>query len=303
MQPDALLSLFLPHLRKADSAQPLPDPPALAQALREASGRARAAWPALSIPEGVFLPYLARRMPGGEDLLGALGRIEAGDLYLACACIQADEAAIALLQRRYLPKARAALLSMGLTPAQSDDIEQGLCLRLLVAAPGDAPQLARYSGRGPLPSWLCIVAVREARQSIRRQQREPLLSEELLLDLVGADGGSELGYLKQEYRDEFRIAFQAAVQALSARERNVLRCHLSGDMTNAQIGALCGVHPGTVKRWMSEIRERLLDRTREVLRSRLGLTPAEVDSLIRLIRSDIDVSIDLMVEDQAHPAP
>ena len=115
--------------------------------------------------------------------------------------------------------------------------------------------------------------------------------------MLGADQSSELAHLKLRYRDELHAAFQVALRTLEPRERNLLRCHLSGHMTNAQIGALCGVHPGTVKRWMATIRDRLLDVTRAALGARLGLGRDELDSVLRLVQSDLDMSFDLLLSE------
>ena len=302
MESDVVASMFLPYVRPDARAEiGALDRQRLAQGLRNLVDRARLAWPGMDLSDAVFLPYVAERLPAGGELLGRVEQLALADLYLACACVRGDRAAIVILGQQLFGKVRAILASMRLPKAQRDDTEQALYVRLLVGPPGGTPQLASYSGRGPLQSWLCIVAVREGRLALRKVRRDPLLSEEALLDLVGADSGSELGCFKQAYRDHFRAAFRAAIQALSARERNVLRCHLAQDMTNAQIGAICGVHPGTVKRWMAEIREQLLDSTRAELQSRLGLSASQVDSMIRLIRSDFDVSIDLMPEDPALP--
>lgn len=291
---DALIALFLSHLPQAGVVAASADRQQFGPVLQNHFSRARHAWPTIVLADDDFVPYAAARLSPPWDLVAGVEKLALADLYLACACIRGDGAAIALFQQRFFAKVRSVLGAMRMPQAQIDDTAQALCVRLLVREPGSLPQLSRYSGRGPLQAWLCIVAVREGRQALRKQRRDPLHSEEALFDLIGADAGSELGGLKEQYREHFRAAFRTAVQALSARERNVLRCHLTQNMTNAQIGALCGVHPGSVKRWMAEIREQLLHSTRATLQTRLGLSKSQVDSIIRLIRSDLDISIELM---------
>ena len=298
MQPDAQTALFLSHLTVGLPPGGPVDVEALARCLREMLADARAAWPGIDLPEADFSQYLARRVPRDAALPGALLRLHAADLFLTCACATGRDEAAALLRQHHRPRMRATLLSLRLAPNLADDIEQSLWARLLTAAPGARPQIEGYAGTGPLRSWLCVAAVRQARRALERP-REALLGEDALLELLGAERGSELGFLKERYRKEFRVAFSAALRTLAPRERNILRCHLDGHMTNAQIGALCGVHPGTVKRWMAAIRGTLLSETRRALSDQLNLGAAEVDSVIRLIQSDLDLSFDLMLSDAA----
>jgi RNA polymerase sigma-70 factor (ECF subfamily) len=46
-----------------------------------------------------------------------------------------------------------------------------------------------------------------------------------------------------------------------------------------------------VQRWLVELRESLLVRTREGLRARLALSPSELDSLLGLVDSQLSVSL------------
>lgn len=298
MQTDALTKLFLSHLPPGPAPDDLGGAADLAHTLQQLTAAARSAWPEIDLPDEEFLAYLARRVPRDRPLPESLQHLHVSDLLLTCACAAGRNDAAVTLRQRHRPRLRAALLNLGLSADLADDQEQALWLRLLTAVPGGRPQIEGYSGLGPLQSWLCVAAVRQARRAVARP-REALLGDDALLELIGADRGSELGFFKERYRDELRAAFAAAVRALSPRERNILRCHLDGGMTNAQIGVLCGVHPGTVKRWMAAIRGKLLDETRRALMTRLGLALAEVDSVIRLIQSDLDLSFDLMMADAA----
>lgn len=269
--------------------------------------RARAAWPGLALGDEIFLPYLASRASASAsasrcgDMRRALHDMKVEDLYLAAACAQGDAEAIALLRARCSPKVRAALLARLVPAARIDDIEQALYQRLFCPEPGSAPLIEQYSGRGALQGWLCIVAIRLASRLLLQERREVVLSEDALLDLIGIDPGSELTYLKHKYRGEFRAAFQAVLLSLSSTERNVLRYHVLGGLTTAQIGVLTGVSSRTVKRWMAEIRDKLLHKTRDILTHKLGVTAAEVESIIRLIQSDLNVSLERLLRDDPDP--
>jgi RNA polymerase sigma-70 factor (ECF subfamily) len=47
----------------------------------------------------------------------------------------------------------------------------------------------------------------------------------------------------------------------------------------------------TVQRWLLDLREGLLKKTREGLRARLSLSPSELDSLLGLVDSQLQVSL------------
>lgn len=288
-----LAPMFTSHLPA--ERRPL-DEGALESLLRAATECARGSWPTLDLDDPVFLPYLARCVWDEADPVAALSNRHVGDLYLTCACAAGRSEAIALLQQQHRPRLRATLHTLRLSAAQCEELEQALWVRLFVHESGVRPQIESYSGKGPLRSWLCIVAARAARRLVQRHG--PELDDDRLLELAGSDPGSELGLLKQRHRKQFHAAFHHALRALSARERNLLRSLLSG-MTNAQIGLLCGVHPGTVKRWMAEVRARLLAETQALLMAQLGIDRSEVESLIRLLGSDLDMSFDVIAAESA----
>ena len=75
-------------------------------------------------------------------------------------------------------------------------------------------------------------------------------------------------------------------------------------MTPARIGTMYAVHRTTVMRWLASAEEALLAATRANLTARLGLSSAECDSLIALVRSRLDLTFDSVLRpaDEA-PAP
>jgi RNA polymerase sigma-70 factor (ECF subfamily) len=101
----------------------------------------------------------------------------------------------------------------------------------------------------------------------------------------------EMDYLRSRYADEFRAAFVTALGALPTRERNVLRLHLLDGLNVDRIGQLYDVHRATAARWLAHAREELFRHTRDTLRKELGLTQTEFASIVRLVRSELDVSI------------
>ncbi len=259
--------------------------------LRDILEAARAAWPDVAVDEAVFLPYLAKRLPEDSEAERALLEVKAGDLYLACACVQGDGKALSAFEQHHFPEIQAALLKRDPKSGQLEDIKQTLYQKLFLPEGEQPPKIAKYSGRGDLRAWLCVIAVREAIDLLRKVKREQPLDDGALMDLTAGDEDQELSYLKRLYRKEFKSAFTEALGKLSSRERTLLRYNLLDGLNIDQIGVIYNVHRATVARWIAHAREGLLEETRRTLMARLRVDQGEFESIMRLIQSRFDVSI------------
>ncbi|MBI5481701.1 MAG: transcriptional regulator, partial [Deltaproteobacteria bacterium] len=101
----------------------------------------------------------------------------------------------------------------------------------------------------------------------------------------------EVDYLKTRYGEEFRAAFRATLGALSQDERNLLKLHYLDGLNIDEIGVAYRVHRATVARWLAQARERILGETRRRLAERLDAGSKDVDSVLALVRSQLDISI------------
>jgi RNA polymerase sigma-70 factor (ECF subfamily) len=264
------------------------DPAALESALAAALAAATAAWPEADLAAEEFVPYLAIRLPAGDDPVASLAALNVADLYLACALSRGDPGALAAFDARCLSVVDLALARMSAPPAMVDEVKQ-MVRRLLLVADGRPPRIVDYAGRGDLRGFVRVTAVREALHIFRRGRPELELD-----DTLGARAASddpELAYLKDLYRAEFKIAFREAMGSLSDRQRNLIAQHFLDRLTLEQMAALYRVHRATVVRWLAAAREALLRGTHRAMTSRLKVRPAELDSILRLIDSQLDVSI------------
>ncbi len=255
-----------------------------AQALKDAHAEARRTWPDLAVPPEPFdarLRELARETP--------LDRLCVGDLYLAWACAQGVAGAIEALEKSHFSRLDAMLARLGAAGAVGDEVKQRLRERLLVSN-GSPAKIASYGGKGDLWRWLKVAATREAIRLLGKDKKSQGASEDLE-DAVSPAESPELELLKRTYRAEFKIAFQAALGSLEPRPRTVLRYYLIDGLNIEQIGAIYGVHRATVARWIERVREDLLMATRERLLGQIRVDRAELDSIMRLIQSQLDVSV------------
>ncbi|MCA9646396.1 MAG: hypothetical protein KC492_37175, partial [Myxococcales bacterium] len=163
------------------------------------------------------------------------------------------------------------------------------------------PKIAGYAGRGSLLGWLKVAAVRctlELLRARKSEQSEDVESEtERAAALVSRD--PELDYLREKYAIDFRLAFTEALGALDKQQRTVLSLYLADGLNIASIGALYSVHRATVARWIAETREHLFSDTRRRLHERLNISETEFQSIVRLVQSQLDVSVRRLLQEAA----
>jgi RNA polymerase sigma-70 factor (ECF subfamily) len=247
-------------------------------------------WPAVTVPDADFVAYVGARLPTDETAAEALGKLCTRDLYLALACTRGDTRALATFESHCVETIDAALARLGANADVVSEVKQRLRRSLLVAD-GGAPAIAQFSGRGNLRAWVRVIAVREALALVRQARKDTPIEDALLAQRLMPADDPELAYLKGMYRQEFKSAFAEAMAALADRERTLLRQHMLDGLNIDELGALYRVHRATAARWLESARKRLVEHTLSSLRSRLKVQPDELDSILRLIRSQLDVSV------------
>jgi RNA polymerase sigma-70 factor (ECF subfamily) len=256
--------------------------------LNEILAKCAAAWPGVKVAPEVFEAHVSAAADSPD--WSAL-RLE--DLYLACACAQKDPRAIAAFEAKYLPEVPSYIGQIERSPAFVDEVKQQLREKLFVpgVAEGARPKICEYTGKGPLGAWVRVVAVRIA-LNLRRRPKPTVDAEgEGSPPLRSPNLDPELDYLKTKYKSEFREAFQATLAALSGDERSVLKMHYIDGLNIDEIGRAYRVHRSTVARWLASSREKIMDETKQRLTERLKIGGSEVESLLGLVQSQLDVSI------------
>lgn len=260
--------------------------------LAELVRSARAAWPDVIIPDEQFLPHVANGLPAPSR--EALAAIRADELYLACACAAGNRGALAAFEARHAGEIDVVCRKMRLAPERAAEVKQLVYEKLFVAR-DRAPAIAAYSGRGELAGWLRVVATRTALNFVRDQPAELPLDDAMMVALGTPTGDPELELMKRQYGVEFKRAFQEAVEALSARQKTLLRQHFVDGISLEKLGRLHRVHRTTVSRWMGEAQQALLSRTRRALQH-LQVSAAELERMMRLIQSQLELSLERVLE-------
>jgi len=252
---------------------------------------ARAAWPDLasSAEPAAFVAHVARHLPEGSTAAD-LDALRAGDMWSAFAFLGRAWRAHDVLESRFLADVEGAVARMRLKGG-TDDVKQTVRLQILVGDGVSPPRIAEYGGRGDLRAWLRVTAVRAALKVIRKERHEAVLEDEALADVAAPGNDPELGYIKEVYRATFREAFQEALDGLEDREKNILRQHVVDGVSIDQIGAMYDVHRATAARWLTKARENLLARTRACFMAKAKVSRGELDSILRLVQSQLDGTI------------
>ncbi|NUQ73404.1 MAG: sigma-70 family RNA polymerase sigma factor [Polyangiaceae bacterium] len=280
-----LSAIFLSR-SPADPPPAADPPPNIEETLAGLVAGGRAAWPEISVDSADFIRFVGRCV--SADAASNLATLHASDLYLACAYSLGAPGAAAALERHCMSRVETALARIGTPEAVRADILQEL-RKLLVEMGNPERHLKGYSGRGALSSWLCVVAVRNARR--RRENREmPVTpSSELLLRSTNDD--PEMAYLNRVYKQELNDAFRAAVAELSSRDRNVLRGHFIEGLSIDRIGLLYGVHRATAARWINRACDALCFRTKEIFCQRVSLSQEGFHRILPLIQSQVRIQL------------
>lgn len=240
---------------------------------------ARAAWPRLAVDARDFREFLAEK--------GVTDPARAADLYVTFAVSRHVPGAARTLEDAFAPSLRKALAALRLSPPEVDDALQIVWRDLLT---GDAPRVAQFDGAGDLRAWLRVAATRVALRSSKKAKRESPDAEAGEL-AEGAAADPELMLLKAEYRAHFHEAVKNAIEAMPKAEAMLLRQHLIDGLGIDQLCKLYDIHRATAARRLAAARESLALAIREEFKRRARLDDSECESVLRLVRSSLDLTL------------
>jgi RNA polymerase sigma-70 factor (ECF subfamily) len=260
------------------------DPDDLDRELERRISAGRSAWPALRLPPEEFVRHVARHWAGGK--LPTPDR--SADLWLAVACARGVPEAASTFERHYRSVIERAAARVDVRCVE--EVTQSVLVALLVQDKARPPYIASYAGRAALATWLATVASRAAGKPGRRRADRPHDSTETLAALA-AFPEPELALARARYGRAMESALRAAVADLADRERVLLRLHHGEGWSVDRLAELYGVGRSTASRWVVAAREALLVETKRRLNAELGVTGSELDSLVAILRSEVDVSL------------
>ena len=282
------------------AAELIVDDPATCEAtLHALCTAARQAWPTVTWRDAellsAFATHLAADDPSTLSLDGAV------EIALADACARHDQAALTAFDQSFLAVVPRRLAHMRLDRAVIDEVMQQTRIKLLTQRdPGAPPRLLNYAGSGKLAGLVHVTASRLAIDLIRAQK----CSEQGHVDspdsLVEASDDPEMTYLKAHYQTAFADACRAALAALTPKDRNLLRLHHLDGVGLEKLSTMNNVHRATIVRRLADIRAAILLGTRQRLATSMGgATATELDSVMGLIASQMNASVQRLLASSA----
>lgn len=281
---DAELSAFLRGLDEAAT------PADLGALLRAAIVRARQEMSALPLDGATFAEQLGQAARGSDDVAAFLRDVRAGELHLTRACAKGDARALERLERDYFGEVDRALGRVR-TGISRDDFAQMVRERLYVPPAGRPPRIAEYAGRGDLRTWLRVTITRTLLNLASRRPDDRPADDALLDAMPALADDPELELIKRRYAKELREAFAHAAASLSPRERTLLRHAMVDQLSIDAIGSIYGVHRATAARWINGARDVLQERLTRELAARLQVDRADLEHIVGMVRSRLDVSV------------
>lgn len=213
---------------------------------------------------------------------------------LACALFHRQPDALACFERSVAPRVRAALKKLGADDASTEEHLQTARTRLL--ADDGGARLKHYRGVGSFEAFVVTTAVRSLTDAHRGPQKKG--DEEPLARLPAAvDLERQLARTGQAHF--FAAAFKEALDALSPRERALLKLNLVDGASIDALAPLYQVSRATVARWLASARQALQKGTLDRLAQRTKLSSSDLDGLMASLESGFDISLRRFVEEAA----
>jgi RNA polymerase sigma-70 factor, ECF subfamily len=257
---------------------------------------AQTEWPGLAIAPARFSSELARRL-AATATPELLGQLRYADVYLAIGCAAGDERAIKACEDAVLSQVNIAGKHVRATADQIAEVRARVQRILFVDEPTRPAATSEFAGRGDIRGYVRVIATRELIRLVNRERREVHVDDETMFDALVPAGDPALSMMRERYRGDVDQAMRTALASLDDRSRALLRYSLIDGWSIDRIGKLYGVHRATAARWIAETRELLGERIRETLAARLAMATADVDSIVRLVQSRVDMSLERLLED------
>jgi RNA polymerase sigma-70 factor, ECF subfamily len=253
--------------------------------------KALAERPGLPVDTKSFVEHWATHLSHCKTPESEFERLHLADLCLAFGCGRGDTEALRLFQAEFAPVAVSTIRGVDSSDAFVEEVTQQLLERILVAAPGQ-PRILEYAGRGSLEHWLRAAALRLALNARRSARRAPdQLGSDSQFEVAAPSADLQFDILQARYGPDFGAALKEAMGDLTSQERSLLRLHFLDGLSFNQIGAVYQVNKSTISRRMSHARETLLAKTREKLEKRFNLGAPELESLLRMLGPELQLSL------------
>ena len=292
---DELLVAFRANLSEQARVAFGPDTEtATVEALRRHAVDARATWSELTVTDRELASELGRRL-GNNATVEMLTACRGGDVYLTIAGGAGEPAATRAIMAIVEREVQLGAARTRATPDQATEVRGELHRVLFTSDPHRPAAMREFAGRGDLRGYVRVMATRELVRTVQRGRREEPREEEALFALIAPGSDPELSILRARFHGSVDAAMRTALVKLSDRSRALLRYQVVDGWNVDRVGALYGVHRATAARWVAAAREELGTLIRAEVAKQLAIDVDEVDSIVRLVQSRLDVSLERLI--------
>jgi len=260
--------------------------------LREAWRAGQQRWPGLGLGFEAFASHVAALRADGDAPTDQDLACHGGDIFLAAACLANEGRALAALERDFLAPLPRIVRAIDPSPGFGTEVTQSLRERLLCQP---ELRLRQYSGVGSLAGWLRVAARRLAVDLKRRDGTSLRQMAQLETALTSSQRDPEWELVHRRFRQPLERAMRAALDALGARDRMVLRLYLIRGENIGAIGRMYGVHRATAARWIVAAQRAIIDAVTIRLQDELGFSARECQSLARDLKSDLSFTLERLL--------
>lgn len=250
---------------------------------------------------GALYGEALRELPGARIELAAFERAWATraasreldpklalDVLLAAGIEAGDDASLRWLEAQVTRAARALRDEV----QRSTDVESRVLELVAVAQPGRPARITEYAALGPLAAWVHVIVVRTARDLAARHAPSVAADlAEFAIAEIQTSASPELGPFKARLAGDLGLAIRSASAKLDQRNRALLTLHYLEGVGLEGLARGWNVHRATISRWLATAREAFLAEVRREFADRAGIGSGEVDTLIRFVRSQLEVSV------------
>ncbi|HXU61246.1 MAG TPA: sigma factor-like helix-turn-helix DNA-binding protein [Polyangia bacterium] len=256
--------------------------------LERAHQEGRKRWLPVELP---FERFVALVNQASVTLEALRGRPD--ELYLAYAAADGAPGAAEVVDDQFCATLRPSLRRVGVVADAIPDVLQIVRERLLA---GSQPRLGKYDGTIPLRSWIRVVAVRIGIDLARSGSGSARVESSFATQMTEPPADAAALLAKAQFRARMEMALREELARLPPDRRLVFRLHFAQNESVESIARRFAVHRVTVARWLWDSGERICDNLRQRFRTDLGIDASDFDSLVRGMRSTMNLSVGKLLE-------
>lgn len=287
---------------------------AIAQLLsRAAYPRGLTAADVASRVEASLEKYLlkAETNAANSDIKQFIDDIRADDLCLVVACERGDERAWEDLVAGFDSTVKSAARKITSNAEDAEDLASSIWAELYGlrtdAAGNKKSKLAYYSGRGSLAGWLRAVVAQLAVDQFRKTSRFVQIEEDRAFESLANEAANDGNGNRPQHRtspeallDEAQTemdvsaALTAAIGALEAEDRLILKLYYFDNQKLKNIAATFGYHEATASRKLARVQNEIRKGVERELKTRHGWTEPEVKRYLSETAASLGMNLETL---------